>query len=212
MLDNPISRESMKAAATTIASLHPTPLTTVMAATLGIAVEALGYLSDKRTKELFNTSEFLQKVVDEIQKSDDFASFVYDVWMRHNFESSEIRRKRLKAILENAVAAQEHDFENFTRILAVSQQITSRQAKWLEAFYGEEAHKLSDHPRSRYDYELNAIQALTLLERVEPDMPHNIPELNQLCNLGLLGTYTTFDGECYKPVRFGLVFLEYIKT
>jgi len=182
MLNTPITRETTKQAGAVVATLNPTPFTLALAATLNIAVETLGYLGEKRTRELFVTTEFLNKVIEELKKSDDFAGFVYDLWTRHNFESSEVRRRMLKAILENASAASGRDFENFTRILSTSQHVTFKQMHTLGILYSDDAYEASAFPRkTREYYSLSTQQAISLLGVTRQDTEDSAPLLNQLC-------------------------------
>jgi hypothetical protein len=225
MLDNPIKRESVKAVSVGAAAIAGGPVAAILAASLGVAVEALGYLGEKRTKELFDTTVFLDKVIKEIEKSDDFASFVYDIWMKHNFESSKARRARLKAILLHAVESKDKDFENFTRIITAAQQINDFQIRVLGAFYEDVADKgtMDDGGSVRLDGQwVNGYKASSqslgevLREKriaYASDGGDGLtPTLNQLCYLGLVGTYAAMDGEYYMPTALGKIFLEYIQT
>lgn len=225
MLDNSVKRESAKAVGTGAAALVGGPVAAILAASLGVAVEALGYLGEKRTKELFDTTESLDRAIAEIKKSDDFASFVYDIWMKHNFESSETRRRRLKAILMHAVGSKDKDFENFTRIITAAQQINDAQISILNAFYEDATDKgaLEDGGSVRLDgqwvdgYKISS----QLLEEVlqKKKVIYSLdggdgltPTLNQLCYLGLVGTYAAMNGEYYMPTSLGKIFLEYVKA
>lgn len=223
MLDNPIKRESVKAVGAAGAVVAGGAVAPILAASLGVAVEALGYLGEKRTKELFDMPAFLDKVVAEIKKSDDFASFVYDIWMKHNFESSEMRRKRLKAILIHAVDSENKDFENFTRLITAAQQIDDMQLRILVAYYenmgtGDDA---DDNGAARLDglgvreYKINSIRFAEVLQK--KSIAYNKTEgltsiLNQLCYLGLTSMYVAMDGEYYMPTALGRIFLEYVKS
>jgi hypothetical protein len=225
MLDNPIKRESVKAVGVGAAILAGGPVAAILAASLGVAVEALGYLGEKRTKELFDTTAFLDEVITEIRRSDDFASFVYDIWMKHNFESSEARRKRLKAILLHAVESKDKDFENFTRIITAAQQINDFQIRVLSAFYEDVADKgtMEDGGSVRLDgqwvddYKASSQSLGEVLQEKKIVYASDggdglTPTLNQLCYLGLVGTYAAMDGEYYMPTSLGKIFLEYIKA
>jgi hypothetical protein len=224
MLDNPIIRESVKAAGTGAAVLSNEPVAAILAVSLGVAVEAFGYLGEKRTKELFDSQRLLNKVVAEIKLSEDFAGFVYDIWMKHNFESSEARRKRLKAILENVTQSTSRDFENFTCIITAAQQISGTQLSVLNAFYEDLSDKatLEDGGSVRFDgrwvdgYKSSSKMLEEVLQEKKVAYPRDggdglTPILNQLCYLGLISTYTAMDGECYMPTTLGKIFLEHIK-
>lgn len=211
-----------------VATLSGDPLAAVLAVSLGVAVESLGYLGQKRTRELFVTQKFLDQVIDEVRVSDDFASFVFDIWMKHNFESSEQRRKRLREILVHATNEEHKDFENFTRIITAAQQIDELQLKVLDSFYKmpkstdqsaiirlSGSQGLDGRPLS--GFKVNASQFAKVVEEagigfeLEEDEDFTA-ELNQLCYLGLLSSYVAMDGEYYMPTRLGSIFLEYIKN
>lgn len=225
MLNNSIKRESAKAVGVGAAAVVGGPVAAILAASLGVAVEALGYLGEKRTKELFDTPELLGKVIVEIKKSDDFASFVYDVWMKHNFESSEMRRQRLKAILLHAVESKDKDFENFTRLINAAQQIDDTQLKILDAYYKSFANEgaTPEAGSVRLDggrvknYSISTSKFAELLRKGDVayvlDGGNGLtPTLNQLCYLGLISVYVAMDGEYYMPTILGKIFLEYVKS
>lgn len=223
MLENPIKREALKGTSAILASNAGTPLAAALAVGLGIAVEALGYLGEKRTRELFDTQDFVSSVIAEVQKSDDFAGFVYDIWLRHNVESSEVRRKRLKAVLSHAVSTKSTDYENFTRIITVAQQISDKQILILKVFYDVAttnadnlepgSQSLSGRPNPEFTISVHKLSEL--LEEKGFEVIRNgsdsiIAILNQLSYFGLIGMYIAMDGEYYMPSIFGQVFLQYI--
>jgi hypothetical protein len=221
MLNNSIKRESTKAVGVGAAALVGGPVAAILAASLGVAVEALGYLGEKRTKELFDAPIFLDTVVAEIKKSDDFASFVYDIWMKHNFESSETRRKRLKAILTHAVGSENKDFENFTRLITAAQQIDDMQLRVLAEYY--ENMNAEDEPEdngagrldglSVKEYKINSIRFAEALQKRGIAYSDSLTSiLNQLCYLGLISMYVAMDGEYYMPTALGKIFLEYVRN
>jgi len=225
MLNTPIKRETVKAVGTVGAAVAGGPIAVVLAASLGVAVEALGYLGEKRTKELFNTPELLNSTIAEIKKSDDFAGFVYDIWMKHNFESSETRRKRLKEILVRAVGSKSKDFENFTRLITAAQQINDLQVRILDIYYkhitteeaAKDARSARLEGRRGSGHKINALQLAKALHKEDVTFPRDggdslTPILNQLCYLGLISTFTAMDGEYYMPTTFGRIFLEYVKS
>ncbi len=225
MLDNSIKRESAKAVGAGAAALVGGPVIAILAASLGVAIEALGYLGEKRSRELFGTKESLDRIIVEIKKSDDFASFVYDIWMKHNFESSEARRLRLKAILLHAVESKDKDFENFTRIIIAAQQINDLQISVLGVFYEDVADKgaLEDGGSIRLDgqwvdgYKISSQLLEEVLQEKKVVYARDggdglTPTLNQLCYLGLIGTYAAMNGEYYMPTTLGKIFLEYVKA
>jgi len=84
-------------------------LAPVLSSILNIAVESFGSFSTKRTSQLFYTKELAQQVVKKIRNDDDFASFTYDVWLRHNLESSERRRIILKNFLKSVACKTGND-------------------------------------------------------------------------------------------------------
>ncbi len=226
-LKNSVHREVIKATATSVAGLvsasKAAAIATTLAAALGIAVETLGNLGEKRTKELFDSQHFVDQTVAQIKESDDFAGFVYDTWLKHNLESSEIRRKRLKKVLHHAVLIKSRDFENFTRINVVAQQISEKQIVILDIFYKEVAkQERIDRPRiqslSGYvdsSFNLSATVFSELLEKqgvkVNREGGDGITSmLNQLSYFGLIGTHIAMDGEYYMDTNFGRIFLDYI--
>ena len=66
MLENPVARESVKALGVTGAAIIGGPVVSAAVAVLGVGVEALGLLGQRRTKELFDTEE-LQKIISGIK-------------------------------------------------------------------------------------------------------------------------------------------------
>ena len=144
--------------------------------------------------------------------------------MKHNFESSETRRKRLKAILAHATKTESRDFENFTRIIAAAQQINDTQLRVLDVFYEDVANKraLEDGGGARLDgqwvddYKISSQMLGEVLKENKVTYASDggdglTPTLNQLCYLGLIGTYAAMDGEYYMPTSLGKIFLEYVK-
>jgi hypothetical protein len=224
VLDNSAKREVVKATGVAAATVSGSPLALVLAAALGVAVEMIGQLGEKRTKELFDTQELQSRVISEIKASDDFASFVYDIWLKHNFESSENRRKRLKSVLKVATYKKKKDFENFTRIIVAAQQIDDIQIQALDLLYKDLSNLDPTAPvylksdngldgRPVSGWKVNAAKFGELLEArgVDFDSEELTSILNQLCYLGLLSTYVAMDGEYYSPTNLGGIFLEYVE-
>ena len=99
-MNKEVKKEIGKAVAASGAAFVGAPVAATIAASLGVAIEVFSSLSQKRSTELFNSEEYTAEVISKIKQSDNFASFVYDVWLKHNFESSEQRRKYLRNMLK----------------------------------------------------------------------------------------------------------------
>lgn len=92
VLDDSLKREGVKAGGAALALTTGSPTAASLSIALGVAVEALSLLGDKRTAELFNSELLVDEVSAKIKQSDDFAGFVFSVWQKHNLESSAVRR------------------------------------------------------------------------------------------------------------------------
>lgn len=194
-----------------------TAVATALGETLSIGIDkAFADMSQKRAAQLFDSEDFVNRVIDEIKGSDDYASLVLDIWKRYNFESSEDRRKFLKAILERATYEEQRNYENFSKILLVAQQITGIELIVLQAFYMEGAYSYSDSPHGSNDdsFQLNVHEMDRLFKDIrlsEEALPELAQALTQLGNYGLIAERpTTVGGPYYAPLRFGKVFLGYI--
>ena len=185
-----------------------------IAETLSVSIDAFVGLSQKRKNELFDDEHFVQKMVIEIRKSDDFAAFVLDLWRRYNYESSERRRQELKQFLLSATNNEQKDFENFSKIFLIQQQITTYEIFIVKAFYKPNASTYSDNPTSSQSYQLNVnqLQRLAVPENSREEIIATISEtLTQLGNYGLLSEQSsTWGGPYYRPVRFGRIFIQYV--
>lgn len=183
---------------------------------LTVAMDAFNGISEKRTKELFSNAETLDKVISKIDKSEDFASLVLDLWRRYNFESSEKRRRMLRAILERASREDDIDYENFSKLFLITQQITSHELLALDAFYMPEAHQYADNPASAADFHLNIHEIYRLFEdkKLNDSVKLEIEQaMSQLSSYGLISEHpATIGGPYYSPLRFGRIFLEYVKS
>lgn len=213
MMENPIKQEAIIASASILATVAGGTLAPILASALGVGVVALGYLGEKRTKELFGEDqEYINKIANKMNQSDDFVSLVYDIWMKHNLESSETRRIYLRDLLKNATGRDNNDFQNFTRIMNIVQEISEVELKVFASFYSGDAYQFSQFNESPNFYRLNQEQVAELVDGSIND--HDlIATLNQLGHFGLLGvSYNSLNGPYYWPVSFGKVFLEYIKS
>jgi hypothetical protein len=181
---------------------------------LSVGLDAFAEVSRKRTNELFDSEEFAYKVVDEVKRSDDFASFVFSLWRRYNDESSEARRKLLKSILNKATYEAVRDYENFSKIFLVAQQITSGELIILKELYSSYAYEFANTGISE-DFQLNVheMQRLVTDRGVTFSFDEQLSEiLTQLGNYGLLSeSPAAIGGPFYRQRRFGRVFMSYIQ-
>jgi hypothetical protein len=190
---------------------------TAISEILSVGVDAFSGMSQKRTQALFDSPELATKVVEEIKKSDDFASLIFDLWRRYNYESSEERRLMLKSILQHATYDEERNYENFSKLFLVVQQVTGTELIVVKAFYLPDAHTYSDNRNnSTEDFQLNVheIQRLLTEKQIgEGVVVELAQDLTQLGNYGLIAERpATLGGPYYTPLRFGRVFLDYVKS
>lgn len=221
---NKIKKATVNATKLAIAGgvVAPTGVNPAIAAVIGqalmIAADQIAInISEKRTNELFGEEKLVNKVIDEIRESDDFASFVFDLWRRYNFESSEDRRKILKSLLEKATFEEERKYENFSKIFLVAQQITSTELIILNAFYSKEAYMYSDTPTSSNNEEFKLttshLHNLFTDRNLDKNALSEIASaLTQLGNYGLIAEQpAALGGPYYAPLRFGRVFMGYLE-
>jgi hypothetical protein len=213
--NNPITRETVKVSASVIAASGPGGLVaTSLVGALGIAVEALGLLGEKRTKELFD-DDLVKSVVAKIQSSDDFASFVFSVWQKYNLESSEDRRAYLKQFLQVESAKNENDFVNFSKVEYIIQNASLKSLKLLIHFHSKSIYGRPVDPKDGRSYLLNAGDIAKELDKTDFKVPAQDLEylLNELCNYNLIAvSHGRFDGPFYNHTKLAFVLLEYINT
>ena len=135
---NEVEKEIVKAVGATGAAFIGGPVATTIAASLGVAVEMFGTLSQKRSSELFNSDEYVHRVVSKIEESDNFASFVYDIWLKHNFEASEQRRKYLRNMLKKETYNSSNRFVNFSKIENILQNASIESLRLATYIYSED--------------------------------------------------------------------------
>lgn len=189
---------------------------TAIAEAVGLAVEVFFTLSTKRSNELFDDQEVLAKTVEEIQKSSDFASAVFDIWSRYNLESHEQRRLMLKKFLEGSLEQQDRHYENFTKLLNVIQEIDFDELSVLSAFYSPQAYKFSKvGAPAPIEYLLNTNDVCELM-KINPEKNQLKAELiaedlNQLGHMGLVHVrYNSLNGPYYTPNTFGRLLISYL--
>jgi hypothetical protein len=181
-------------------------------AALGLSFTVLSYFSDKRSKELFDTQKLVNRVKLKIEKSDDFASFVFDVWQKHNLESSEKRRKMLKALLEKESLKDINEYENFSRVLFIMQNANLRALKLLTIIYSDRVRSRPRDSNDGSDFFLN-IQKLVPLVQEEENMHEQDIEhfVNELGNFGLLSLlHARLGGLYFNETKLAFDFLEYL--
>src|SRR3982750_4524141 len=100
----------------TVVDPHVQTIAAVITGVLGLTISVWSYFSDRRNKELFDDEAITNQIVEKCKQSEDFASFVFDVWQKHNLESSEERRLMLKKFLQGEACKNSNDFENFSKI------------------------------------------------------------------------------------------------
>jgi len=205
--------------ATTAATLTGDPKATVAAAlggALQVAVGVFADMSQKRTEELFDNPQLVDKIIYQVKESEDFASFVFDLWRRYNFESSEERRLMLKTFLKKATLEKERDYENFSKLFLVIQQITRTELLVLKAFNSRDVYDYSETPSQGARAALNAQEVHKLIteKRIAAvDLSEIEEALMQLGNYGLAHEKpATLGGPYYSQRRFGAVFLDYLES
>lgn len=208
-------KQTVKAGANVVAATASaivpiaTPAFVALSEVIGIVVDNYGALSEKRSSELFfSDPEYVSDIVGKIKASDDFASFVYDVWVRHNFESYEERRKLLRTFLKNATYDSKNNFANFTHMNNIIQEISLEELRLCNEFYNRKIEKYS---KTNNDINLEDFHALCsdcnikISNDLEESMDH-------LAYYGLLkAAYGRMGGTFYSCNEFGKIFLEYIK-
>ena len=189
---------------------------TAIAEALSFGLDTFQTLSGKRTNELFDDRQKMLHIVEEVHKSDDFSSLVYDIWRRHAFESSEERRLYLKTILEKAADNEDRDYTNFSRIISISQQISRAEIKLLSFLYTysnplvSPAETVFGERRTDTRNE-GEIREILKKANYKIDNSELTLILNQLGNFGLIMVaYGAVGGNVYTPIEFGRVFLSYI--
>ncbi|MDB5185494.1 MAG: hypothetical protein JWL85_17 [Candidatus Saccharibacteria bacterium] len=206
----------MKASASVIAASGPDGLVaTSLVGALGIALEALGLLGEKRTKELFDNDDLVKSVVAKIQASDDFASFVFSVWQKYNLESSKDRRAYLKKFLQVESSKSENDFVNFSKVEYIIQNASLKSLELLIQFHSKPIYGRPVDPKDGRSYLLNADDIARELDKTEFKVPAQDLEylLNELCNYNLIAvSHGRFDGPFYNHTKLAFVLLEYINT
>lgn len=135
---NEVEKEIVKAVGATGAAFIGSPVAATIAASLGVAVEMFGTLYQKRSSELFNSDEYVHRVVSKIEESDNFASFVYDIWLKHNFEASEQRRKYLRNMLKKETYNSSNRFVNFSKIENILQNASIESLRLATYIYSED--------------------------------------------------------------------------
>jgi hypothetical protein len=214
MLNNSLKRESVKASGAIVASIAGGPIGGILAAILGVSVEALGLLGEKRTKELFDSDELIMKVSEKIQTSDDFAGFIFSIWQKHNLESSKERRKLLKRFLEQEVQKKTNDFVNFSKIEHIIQNISFGALRILNIIHSDIVQKRTIDPNNGADKLLNDTRLVPLVQSVERIHEDDILfRLNELGNYELLWIlHDRMDGPFYRETKLGYILLEYISS
>jgi hypothetical protein len=214
MLNNSFKRESVKAIGAGAAVIAGTPVAATLSIVLGVAVEALGLLGEKRTNELFDTKALEEKVIAKIKLSDDFGSFVLDIWQKHNLESSEERRRMLKKFLEEEVS-KEDQFENFSKIEFIMQNANLRAIRLLDIVYSNVVRKRKRDPNDTTDWFLNLKKLTPLVQDVEGNMHEQDIEhyMNELGGYGLISImHGRYNGPLYNETKLGFIFIEYVRS
>lgn len=210
-----IANSGIGGGAQVLASLDPHSqlVATSLGVALGLGFSVWSYFSDKRNKELFGDQELVNKLITKTKKSDDFASFVFDVWQKHNLESSEARRKLLKKFLEGEVDKTKNKFENFSKIEHIMQNINLRALKLLDIIYSDRVQKRKVDPNDKSDWMLNLGKLTPLVQEVEDMHEQDIEYfMSELTIYGLMGPmYGRYGGTYYIETKLGHDFIEYIQ-
>jgi hypothetical protein len=210
------SKEALKGVAATagagVAGGAPAAIVQAIVSVLGIATEYFGELSTKRSAELFDSKQLVSATLQKIEKSDDFASFVFSIWQKYNLESSQQRRRMLKAILENEVYKSNNKFENFSRIEFLVQNMSIESLKLLK-FFNTTAYKETFKTDEGQLTHPNLENIAKLAERSGYNIPYQDLEyrMNDLANNGLAAvTHGIWNGPKYNQSTLGFLLLEYI--
>lgn len=215
MLNDPVKRESIKALGATGAMIGGGSIAASLAIALGIAVEALGLLGEKRTKELFNEQKLIDEINRKVKESDNFASFVYDVWQKHNLESSKKRREYLKSLLTHETFKKENNFENFSKIEFIIQNASIASLQLLKIFNSRHIYGRPIDPTDARSRLTNLTDILDGLQKANFDMYSRDVEyhINELCNYDLIAvSHGALGGPFYNQTKLGFIILEYIQA
>lgn len=214
MLDNSLKRESIKAVGAVGAIVAGGSIAGILAVVLGVSVEALGLLGEKRTKELFDTEDLIAKVSKKIKSSDDFAGFVFSIWQKHNLESSAERRKMLKKFLEKEASKDNNNFTNFSKIEYIIQNISLSGLRLLQLFHSKNIYGRPVDLANEDNMSTNLEGICKVAEEVDFHMHSQDIEyhMNELCNLDLVAAlHGRMDGTFYNHTKMGFILLDYIK-
>lgn len=210
---NEVGKELVKAVASSGAAFAGGPVAATIAASLGVAVEMFGTLSQKRSSELFNSDEYVHKVVSKIKESDDFASFVYDIWIKHNFESSEQRRKYLRNMLKKETHSSNNRFVNFSKIEHILQNASIESLRLAMYIYSKDFSERECDPQDAGTKLVNYQKLSSLLEDTEyNDLRIDIElYVNELSALGIIDVrHNRYGGPFIYRTSFGNIVIEYI--
>lgn len=207
---NEVGKELVKAVESSGAAFAGGPVAATIAASLGVAVEMFGTLSQKRSSELFNSDEYVHKVVSKIKESDDFASFVYDIWIKHNFESSEQRRKYLRNMLKKETYDSTNHFVNFSKIENILQNASIESLRLATYIYSED---FFNQQHAEEMVLVNYKKLFSMLKDTKYDDLRVDIELyaNELSALGVIEVlHNRLDGPFISKTPFGNIVVEYI--
>lgn len=210
---NEVGKELVKAVASSGAAFAGGPVAATIAASLGVAVEMFGTLSQKRSSELFNSDEYVHKVVSKIRESDDFASFVYDIWLKHNFEASEQRRKYLRNMLKKETHSSNNRFVNFSKIEHILQNASIESLRLAMYIYSKDFSERECDPQDAGTKLVNYQKLSSLLEDTEyNDLRIDIElYVNELSALGIIDVrHNRYGGPFIYRTSFGNIVIEYI--
>lgn len=177
---------------------------------MGVAVEIFDTLSQKRSSELFNSDEYVHKVVSKIEESDNFASFVYDIWLKHNFEASEQRRKYLRNMLKKETYNSSNRFVNFSKIENILQNASIESLRLATYIYSE------DFFNQRHAEEMVLVSYEKLFSMLKDTKYDDLRVNMELCmnELSALGMVEILHGRLGGPFMYGTLFgnivIEYI--
>ncbi len=207
---NEVEKEIVKAVGATGAAFIGGPVAATIAASLGVAVEMFGTLSQKRSSELFNSDEYVHRVVSKIEESDNFASFVYDIWLKHNFEASEQRRKYLRNMLKKETYNSSNRFVNFSKIENILQNASIESLRLATYIYSE------DFFNQRHAEKMVLVSYEKLFSMLKDTKYDDLMVNMELCmnELSALGMVEILHGRIGGPFMcgtlFGNIVIEYI--
>lgn len=192
---------------------HSQLVATTVGGVLGLGFSVWSYFSDRRNKELFYSDDIVQKILVKVEQSPDYASFVFDLWSKHNLESSEERRLMLKEFLEKETNNTDNQFENFSRIAYIIQNANLTALRILSIIHSDVVQKREINPNNAADCMLSLKKLIPLIQSVSNIHEQDIEYyMNELSNFGLVSIlHERLGGPFYIEAKLGYILIDYIR-